>query len=179
MSYRRQRDKSEPLTDRQKAYREYLLTEHWAKLKAACFERDHNECVECLDDEEIQCHHVVYRTPFEAGTLEDVKTLCRCCHRMAHGFAPGPTRFERKAREMTGMINREVRPSVADWKQFAALRKWPWQWEQFGSVMFWYITMFRPPGTARKVKVYWDQRAAAEGWRNGMAIEEPATADNL
>lgn len=74
------------MTKRQRAYREYLTTEHWSKLRLAALERDGGVCVKCGSDDCLQVHHLVYRTPWESAVLGDLETVCQSCHEKAHGI---------------------------------------------------------------------------------------------
>lgn len=73
-----------PLTDKQKIHRKYLLTDHWKELRARAIDRDCGKCCECGESTKLQVHHNVYRQRLEDGILEDVETLCECCHRTRH-----------------------------------------------------------------------------------------------
>ena len=89
------------LSKRQKAYREYLQTDHWKALRAMAIQRDGAKCVDCGSDEFLQVHHKFYRTPFEASQPDDLETKCRTCHRIEHGF--GPDLFDMKLRQLSRM----------------------------------------------------------------------------
>lgn len=108
------------LSKRQKAYREYLKSEHWEALRESALVRDGRKCVLCSSTDRLQVHHKVYRGRLEEGLLEDLETLCRKHHRLEHGF--GPTDFEAKAREIGLMFRYQKMPVPADWKELMALR---------------------------------------------------------
>lgn len=82
------------LTEHQKAYRKYLLTDHWKALRERALERDGRACQWDIGNGEVcgetngplNVHHVKYRKTFEETRLEDLKTLCRTCHRIEHGL---------------------------------------------------------------------------------------------
>jgi hypothetical protein len=82
------------LTASQKAYRKYLLTDHWKALRERALERDGRKCTYdlgdgfiCEDTDRLNVHHVVYREKWEDTRLEDLQTICRTCHRIEHGLA--------------------------------------------------------------------------------------------
>lgn len=102
--------RSKPLTERQKTHRKYLLTDHWKSLRSAALDRDGNRCCKCGSTESLNVHHEMYRGRLEDGVLEDVTTLCRECHRMAHGLWCS-TSFDRYKRKMEDIVNTNILPS--------------------------------------------------------------------
>ncbi len=68
---------------RREAYQRYILSPEWKALSKAARERD-GECSECGSVRKLQAHHTLYRDRLEDTRLEDLKTLCRTCHRMEH-----------------------------------------------------------------------------------------------
>lgn len=103
------------MTDRKKAYRKYLLTEHWKVLRDATVARD-GKCVDCGETESLEAHHKFYRPKWEDTLLEDLKTLCRTCHRIEHGlpvrFVPSP--FLIKSEETEHQLNYGILPKKED-----------------------------------------------------------------
>lgn len=79
-------------TERQKRYAIFLQTEAWRTLSAAVITRD-GECQGCGSLRRLQAHHVRYPARVEDTTLDDLRTLCRTCHRVEHGL-PTRTPFE-------------------------------------------------------------------------------------
>lgn len=71
---------------RRKRYLEYLQSEHWASLRESALKRDNYACVKCQKTEQLQVHHEIYREKLEDGILEDIITLCKKHHRIAHGL---------------------------------------------------------------------------------------------
>lgn len=70
------------------AYKLYLLTEHWHRLRSEAIERDGNRCVRCEWPVRLQVHHKVYRKTPQDTLLADLETLCEKCHAREHGKAP-------------------------------------------------------------------------------------------
>lgn len=62
----------------------YLKSEHWKKLRQACFDRDGHKCLDCGTTENLRAHHVQYRDSPYQTKLCDVETLCDKCHERAH-----------------------------------------------------------------------------------------------
>lgn len=106
------------LTHRQRAYREYQATDHWAALRTAAVARDGGKCVRCGSTAILQVHHTLYRTPFEAGILSDVETLCRQCHRKEHGFGSRPTGERIRMFTWTPLFSKMVDSPVWDLPDF-------------------------------------------------------------
>lgn len=72
-------------------YAEYLSSGHWANLRRAVFERDRYRCVRCSSTQFIQAHHLRYRGAPTNSRIEDLETLCDCCHAKIHGKRPKVT----------------------------------------------------------------------------------------
>lgn len=73
------------LSERGKAYRKFLLTPFWRALSAEK-KRLVPECEDCGETEKLQAHHTEYPEKWEETTLEQLKVLCRRCHRIEHGL---------------------------------------------------------------------------------------------
>lgn len=84
---------------RKAAYAEYLKSEHWANLKKKKAEETPKVCSACKSKENIQLHHMKYRSTFEETLLEDTCWLCRGCHRTFHARV-GKTLKERKKKHL-------------------------------------------------------------------------------
>jgi len=128
------------LTVRQKAYREYLRSEHWKQLRLSAIERDGGKCVRCPSSDRLQVHHRVYRGRWEDGVLEDVESLCRKCHRLEHGY--GSTDFESKWREIERCFRYQKRPAITQWLELKALMEEEdseYAIIEFGELMFQYV----------------------------------------
>jgi len=73
-----------PDSKTQSAYKRYLRSAHWKKLRSeklkACGER----CNRCGSAEEINVHHLRYRLWFDC-TQDDLEVLCHECHAAEHG----------------------------------------------------------------------------------------------
>lgn len=128
------------LTKRQEAYRVYLLSDHWQALREAALGRDGYKCVVCDSADRLQVHHLKYRGHLEDGILEDVETLCRKCHRLAHGI--GPNDLEMKYREIERHFGCLRRPPVALWREFREMMLGDgneFELELFGELMFRFV----------------------------------------
>ncbi len=74
------------MTPRQLAYREYLKSEHWRKLRSGALKRDGFKCTRCPCIYNLQVHHLLYREKFTQTVLADLVTLCEPCHTQTHGL---------------------------------------------------------------------------------------------
>jgi len=126
-----------PLTKRQKAYREYLKSDHWKKLRNQAIARDGGKCVTCGDTTWLQVHHKIYRGFYQNSLLRDLETLCRKCHRIQHGL--GPTDFQSKCREIARYFHYQKRPPKSDWLELKTLISNKDDLMDFGELMFKFI----------------------------------------
>jgi len=62
----------------------YLLSDHWKDLRLRCFKKSKFKCEACESKHDLQGHHLLYRTPLESCTENDVMTLCSKCHELWH-----------------------------------------------------------------------------------------------
>jgi len=54
------------------------------ELRKQVLERDGWRCQNCGSSENLHVHHVQSRGRLRADTLENLMTLCACCHRDVH-----------------------------------------------------------------------------------------------
>ena len=73
-------------------YERYMQSPEWRSTRRLALKRDGFRCrgvdrgVLCGSRQNLQVHHLSYKYfGHEAEHLEDLKTLCRNCHRRAHG----------------------------------------------------------------------------------------------
>lgn len=73
-------------------YERYMQSPEWRSTRRLALQRDGYRCcgivrgVRCGVRDRLQVHHLSYKHfGHEAAHLEDLKTLCRTCHRRAHG----------------------------------------------------------------------------------------------
>lgn len=65
-------------------YREYLKTEHWKDFREHVFEVRGRKCEDCgAENVSLHVHHENYEWLGEER-LEDVRVLCRNCHKLRH-----------------------------------------------------------------------------------------------
>lgn len=66
---------------------------NWQEQREKALERDGHECTECGADELLMVHHIKGRDQFdttepgwwkEANVLDNLRTMCRSCHRSLH-----------------------------------------------------------------------------------------------
>jgi hypothetical protein len=75
-------------------YKDYLKSPHWKGLKAVKAKRTKRRCAICAADNNIDCHHLVYRNLHDVKT-SDLRWLCRRCHDLAHQLIKdGTIRFK-------------------------------------------------------------------------------------
>lgn len=74
--------------ERKRAYRVFLQSDFWKALSKAKRELA-GKCERCRSRENLQAHHTVYRSNWYETKMEDLKVLCRGCHRKEHGLGVG------------------------------------------------------------------------------------------
>lgn len=74
------------MTEGQKAYAKYRESAHWERLRLEVLRRDGHVCVRCGSGRKTEPHHIIYRARFEDSIPADLITLCRSCHKKAHGI---------------------------------------------------------------------------------------------
>lgn len=72
------------MTEKQQAYRVYLASQHWQRIRSAAIARDGGKCVDCGSNQGLQVHHWQYRDSPYQTQLRDVYTVCRSCHEKTH-----------------------------------------------------------------------------------------------
>lgn len=67
-------------------YEAYIQSPHWRAVRGLALKRDGYRCTRCAGRYSLQVHHLTYKhLGHEERHLEDLRTLCRTCHRRAHG----------------------------------------------------------------------------------------------
>jgi len=62
----------------------YLKSNEWQRLRLARLKLDHYSCAACgTSGVPLEIHHLHYRT-FTAEDLDDLRSVCRCCHERQH-----------------------------------------------------------------------------------------------
>lgn len=95
------------------AYRVYLGSDHWKRLREQVLKRDGGRCVRCGRICHLQAHHRFYREGWEQSEVGDLITLCRWCHELEHGLGEigsgvgGWTRKGLDAARSQGRVDRE------------------------------------------------------------------------
>jgi hypothetical protein len=157
---------SKPLSKRQKAYRDYLATDHWKDLREEAIYRDGGKCCRCGSSIRIQVHHKCYRGRYEDSLLEDLETVCRECHRKEHGF--GPSEFEQQARKLIREMN-YIQPGckripASEWKKLHGLiRHYNDLWD-FAEVMFHYVVNYQSHFSEGFATNWWTDKARQRKW---------------
>lgn len=64
-------------------YREYLLSEHWQKLRKKRLSNANRTCYACGSRERLDVHHRTYKRVGREH-LSDLIILCRDCHEAVH-----------------------------------------------------------------------------------------------
>jgi 5-methylcytosine-specific restriction endonuclease McrA len=70
---------------RQKAPRVILNPEAYILLKSQVLERDSWRCQECGSLENLQVHHLKFRSRLGGDEMANLITLCAPCHDRRHG----------------------------------------------------------------------------------------------
>lgn len=66
-------------------YNTYLDSAYWQQVKDKVLERDAHSCQSCNSSHHLQIHHKSYRNRGnELYHLQDLVTLCSCCHKAVH-----------------------------------------------------------------------------------------------
>ena len=68
------------LTARQQAYRDYMNSEGWKRLRREALERDGRRCRLCNGSASLQVHHRYYPEVLGTETVDALTTLCGACH---------------------------------------------------------------------------------------------------
>jgi len=64
-------------------YKDYLLTDHWRRLRQKAIYAQGQQCQICSYDYNLQVHHMNYRNLYDC-TLDDLLVLCNRCHEKMH-----------------------------------------------------------------------------------------------
>jgi len=64
-------------------YRQYLRSEHWLLLRGAKLQIS-PRCEHCNSKEQLEVHHLFYRSSWFDSQIHDLKTLCHDCHMLEH-----------------------------------------------------------------------------------------------
>lgn len=65
-------------------YINYINSNHWRSTKLKAFARFGWRCQCCNSREKLEGHHLIYRTPLNAGLVDDVLPVCKSCHSILH-----------------------------------------------------------------------------------------------
>lgn len=76
----------EIVSERKKAYREFLRSEFWLGMSATVRARV-GCCQKCGSRKLLQAHHVKYRDDWYKTKEVDLLVLCRVCHAREHGLS--------------------------------------------------------------------------------------------
>ena len=68
------------LSQRQRAYHEYMQSETWKRLRREALERDGRRCRLCNGSTALQAHHRYYPEVLGTETVDALTTLCGSCH---------------------------------------------------------------------------------------------------
>ena len=81
------------------------------KISAACYRRDGYKCRYCGERSGLHPHHVIYKSHHGTDALNNLLTLCHCCH--TEGVHGGRLKI----------VVRELLPDNLD-VQFITLKGW-------------------------------------------------------
>lgn len=70
-------------------YKHYLSGKKWAKTRQKIMARDHWQCVYCHAPA-VMVHHVRYPKKMGDEDARMLQSVCRRCHKLAHGGVPDP-----------------------------------------------------------------------------------------
>jgi hypothetical protein len=77
--------RSKVLTERQKAYREFLQSAFWVNLSETVRKKA-GRCKRCKSKAHLQAHHKRYPEDWYQTRESDLEVLCRKCHAKVHGL---------------------------------------------------------------------------------------------
>lgn len=84
---------------------ERIIGGDWFKIRERILERDEGRCQNCRENSNLAVHHVV---PLENGgtnRFSNLITLCRPCHREAHGQRFGVKDYEQLESDGTQILS--------------------------------------------------------------------------
>ncbi len=62
-------------------YLRYIKSNKWASIKKRVLARDHQKCVKCGTNKDLEVHHLTYEHLYkEENYLYELITLCKKCH---------------------------------------------------------------------------------------------------
>lgn len=101
-------------------YLDYLRSAHWQDLREAVLHDERGRikaCVSCFSPDDIQAHHLIYRSLYDC-VPSDLVPLCRECHEILHQ-AKDSGEFERLQlfREPPATRNLTIAKIIASAKQ--------------------------------------------------------------
>ncbi|MFV1991726.1 MAG: HNH endonuclease [Acidimicrobiales bacterium] len=108
-------------------------TQAWKRLRQQAFARDGHECVRCGSHEQLEADHMIARIDGGRDELENIRTLCRSCHRrrtsiQAHQRAHRRKRRGRAPVAPPGGFTSEARPAKLrksnNSPRFDGVREW-------------------------------------------------------
>jgi hypothetical protein len=67
-------------------YKTYLRSDHWKELRRRKYSKCPNRCAICGSAENLQLHHLQYRSIYDVET-SDLRCLCGMCHKTFHDLA--------------------------------------------------------------------------------------------
>jgi hypothetical protein len=83
----------------------YLNSDHWKSLREEALKTHGEFCFICDRDEDLQVHHLRYRSIFNVK-VSDLQILCRRCHELEHSKPKKKrARKERKPRSPRKSVN--------------------------------------------------------------------------
>ena len=78
-------NKKTTLSKRRIQYHKFLKSPYWLEVRDLVLDRDNYTCQSCGIKTNLQVHHLTYQHHRdEKNYLEDLITLCKCCHKNKH-----------------------------------------------------------------------------------------------
>jgi hypothetical protein len=59
---------------------------HWQHVRRAVMTRDRYRCRSCGTAEQVDVHHIKFRSAGGGDSLDNCACLCRCCHAELHAY---------------------------------------------------------------------------------------------
>ena len=107
------------LTDRQRAYIEYLDSATWRIKRQQALDRDGFRCRICNSEKSLVVHHRKYPKILGTEPVEDLTTLCSRCHDLFHHKVQGkPHKLSNAEMRRRALIRKEKKARKVERKRF-------------------------------------------------------------
>ena len=67
-----------------KQYKAFIKSPQWAAIRGRRIFKDRGQCVVCKSRHKLEVHHKTYERFGGQELMQDLLTLCECCHKTVH-----------------------------------------------------------------------------------------------